>query len=398
MNKIKKKFETIYLDYLTKKHFKNLKSSLKHENNIHFMDNPSLKCTGCAACVNACEFNAIKMVENKTNTFLYPKIDSNLCIKCNKCREVCPQNEFKKINNKIVKPIAFQSNDEIRYISSSGGCFPILAKNIILKGGIVYCAILGDKQVLNHKRICSLDDLEKGYKAKYVQSNIGYTYREAKTDLESGKTVLFAGTPCQIAGLTNYLKKDYENLYKIDILCHGVPSQSFLNEYLKEINHEKPLNINFRDKSIGWRCDTILIKYKDSKYKKSLADGDPYEFGFHMNITLRNSCHSCSFAEFPRTGDISMGDFWGIEKFLNVDNKGTSLVFINNDKGRKLFEMVKSNNYCEELEIDSTTLANRIKLRQIPYIYQGIFYKIYQKKGFKKAINYTRNLVLKRKA
>lgn len=351
------------------------------------------RCTGCCACANACPTKAIKMTINKENTFLYPKIDSKKCIECAKCVKTCPQNNY--VNNNIIpnSPYAVQAKNVIRLESSSGGAFFVLCSNILNDNGIIYSPKFNDKFQLKHTRIDSYSNLSGAQGSKYLQSDIGLCYQNIKKDLIDEKVVLFFGTPCQVAGLNNYLSRSYDNLYTVDIMCHGVPSQRMFDSYLKGIYpKEKPILISFRDKMFGWRCDTIRIVYPTFEYKKSRWDGDPYEVGFHTNITLRNSCEECKFASFPRVGDISIGDFWGLSNYIeNKDAEGTSILFVNSEKGQNLFKKSCDSNLftATQIKCDINTLPNRISPICEPNENKKKFFSFFPKYSFAKAMSLT---------
>lgn len=195
---------------------------------------PESECCGCAACANACPVDAIRMEEGKEG-FVFPKVDLNTCIQCGKCVKTCPVLEIDRPNRKEPDCRAAYGADEIRKVSSSGAIFTLLADDVFQRGGVVYGVALNDEFEIEHRRITSMEELSALRRSKYVQSRVGLSYRQVKQDLKNGKTVLFSGTPCQNAGLRKYLgRTDTEKLILADIVCHGVPSQSVFNEYLKE--------------------------------------------------------------------------------------------------------------------------------------------------------------------
>ena len=324
-------------------------------------DNFYNKCTGCGACKNACPCDAISMVESY-HTFLYPTIDNAKCINCNRCTNVCPVNNYTN-NNQLNPPMfAAYGDDNLRYHSSSGGLFTLLASSIIKQHGIVYCVALDDKQQVKHIRVDNIEDLAKGRKSKYVQSDTGLIYRQIKSDLCNNKLVLFTGCPCQVAGLYNFIGHDKDNLYTIDIICHGVPSQKTFDLYLTEKRNDTIKNVDFRTKKYGWRADVLTIEYKnDPPYAFSGLQGDTYEIGFQNNLILRDSCENCKFCAYPRVGDITIGDFWGMQKYMPNDNKGTSLVLINNAHGSFLYDSIITDLvFNQKLNIPHKEITNRL--------------------------------------
>ena len=298
-------------------------------------------CCGCGACYNKCPVGAISMQENEEG-FLTPVIDEAKCTNCGLCLKACPSlnTEFK--NNPQPECYAAMADDEIRMKSSSGGIFTLLAEYILDKGGYVCGAAFDDNWDVHHIIVDNKEDLAKLRGSKYVQSNTEDCYKQIKKLLDDDKYVLFSGCPCQVAALYSFLGKEYEKLYTMDLVCHGAPSPKIWQQYLNEYDRTEIKNIDFRDKSVfGWsttmniymknNCDIHLPPKKDSYYR-----------AFLNNYSLRISCGNCHYAKIPRVGDITLGDFWGIEKsFPNLnDKKGTSLILVNNEKGKFIFNQL----------------------------------------------------------
>lgn len=351
------------------------------------------KCTGCGACMNACPVGAIEMVEGY-HTFMYPKINEEKCIHCKKCVLTCPVNNLKKKNPVPEKMYAFRAKDEVRQKCSSGGVFPVLANYIIEKGGYVCGAAFDDDMKLHHTIVSNKNDLPKLYLSKYLQSSVGTIYKEIEALLKQNKIVLFCGTPCQVAGLNNMLGKDYDNLYCLDILCHGVPSQKLFDMYLKDISGDKKvIDVNFRNKSFGWTAEHMWVKFDNGAiYTKTRAEGDPYAKAFLENIDLRDACESCAFSEFPRLGDLTIGDFWGIQKIdaSQNDNKGTSIVLFNSKKGQELLKILLKSGKCINYPFDKT-LPNRFN-NLLPHSKQKTrFFKLLNHHSFSEAVEYVKN-------
>lgn len=299
-------------------------------------------CTGCSACYAKCPKGAIKMQKDKEG-FLQPVIDHDLCINCELCKKVCPINNPYFNNYKKPQTYAVMANDEIRKVSSSGGAFTVLAQHILNQNGLVCAAGYDENMKVCHQIIEKEDDLTKLRGSKYVQSEIGESYKNIKLYLSQGNKVLFIGTPCQVAGLKNFLDKKYENLLTADLICHGVPSPSLFEKYLKEeFNGEKVLNVNFRDKKEGWGGEYILTTTTiNGKYSKKDSQ-DSYLSAFFANISLRKSCYKCKYTRFPRMGDFTIADCWGAKSDIN-DKKGTSALFINNPKAEEIFNILRNN-------------------------------------------------------
>lgn len=226
------------------------------------------QCSGCTACKNVCPRNAISMVEGEAG-FKYPKVNHNACINCGLCKVVCPVNSKKEDSGKTpLAYAAYNKNEKIRMESSSGGLFTLISSKIIEDGGVVFGAAFNQELFVVHDKAESIEELEKFRSSKYMQSDLGKTYRQVKEELDKGRKVLFTGTPCQVEGLVSYLRKDYENLYLQDLICHGVPSRNVWKKYLEYKKEKAGENINkvsFRNKdNKGWNNYELKISY-DSK-------------------------------------------------------------------------------------------------------------------------------------
>lgn len=310
-------------------------------NNIKSKLNSTL-CTSCSACFNICPKNAITMQENNEG-FKEAVIDENKCTDCGLCSKICPVLNPKYDNNKKPNCYAFMASNEIRKNSASGGVFPVLAYDFIQIGGYVAGAVWDSDWTVKHIVSNKKEDIEKMRSSKYLQSNINNCYKEIKNLLADNKQVLFTGTPCQIAGLKAYLNKDYKNLYCVDIVCHGVPSQKVFKKYLIE-NYEinKIKQIDFRKKEQnGWGTSILYIETNDKKQYVPWHK-DSYYTLFLKGVTLKKSCTNCKFNKLPRQGDLTMADFWGIKEKYN-DKLGTSVITVNNNKGKYLFKILKEN-------------------------------------------------------
>lgn len=247
-----------------------------------------------------------------------------------------------------------RDEDELRK-STSGGAFFSLAKKIIETNGVVFGAAFVSKKYVQHVYVERLEDLDKLRGSKYVQSNIGDSYIKVKYFLLKGRKVLFSGTPCQIAGLRAFLGEEYENLFTVDLICHGVPSQKLFAYYLGELEKEygSIKHFNFRDKTFGWQ-DVHVSYYLDDGniiYKKALEE--EYYDAFAKYITLRPSCYNCNFRSLNSGADITIGDFWGIQKqHPNFGNHmGVSAVIIKSNKGAELFDLCKEQMVIEESSV-----------------------------------------------
>ena len=329
-----------------------------------------IDCCGCQACYNICPQNAIEMQEDEKG-FKYPKIDKEKCIDCGLCNKVCPVINNKSIKNEPKAYAAYCKNEEIRKNSSSGGIFTLIATQIIDEGGVVFGASFDENFNIKHIKIEEKEGLQKLRGSKYVQSNIGETFKQAKKYLEDNRKVLFTGTPCQIEGFRCYLQKEYENLYLQDIICHGVPSPKVWNkykEYRKNKDKEEPKKINFRNKKDGWSRYCLLFDYKSREYKNTPSK-DLYLQMFLQDLSLRDSCYDCKFKKFNRLSDITLADFWGIDNILPEmnDNKGTSLLIINSTKGQKLFDKIKEETIFKEVNLKEAIKYNPSMIHSVKY-------------------------------
>ena len=242
-----------------------------------------------------------------------------------------------------------------------------MCRKILKQGGVVYGAAFTRECHVKHIRVDAIGELWKLQGSKYVQSEIGNSYKLAKSDLQQGKTVLFSGTPCQIAGLKNYLKKEYDNLYTIDLICHGVPSQKMFLDYVATLSSEKIENFVFRDKTRGWK-DFFLAWKEKNKIKRLHNKMSSYYRLFLTGEIYRENCYSCQFACMTRVSDITLGDFWGFEKVhpekLNEEKwrdqnwRGISCVLANTNKGMQLFDGVKPEFYAFESSPDKIAVSN----------------------------------------
>ena len=303
-------------------------------------------CVGCYSCYNICPAGAIEMKLDNEG-FIKAQINLEKCIKCGKCYNSCPQLHDQK-NNYIPEAFAFSNSDEnILKKSSSGGFFYEICKLILKDKGVVYGATYNNKKI-NFIGIDNLKDFSKICGSKYVESNVGNTFKEIKEKLERNKKVVFSGTPCQVAGLKKYLNKDYENLLLVSVVCHGVPSQSVFEKYLDEWekeNNDKVININFRRKSKSWiDFGTTIEGEKIITYCSK--DDDIFMKGFLNNYYLKENCYNCKYHLYDNNvADIVLGDFWGVNftypKLYN--NFGVSLVIANSKKGLDIIKKLISN-------------------------------------------------------
>lgn len=305
-------------------------------------------CCGCTACASICGANAIKM-ERDEEGFFYPIVDATLCIDCKLCERVCP-NIVRDNNVSAAGPqkIFAIRNKDVNTLksSSSGGIFLPVANEILNRGGVIYGAEYDENLVVVHRAESTTDGIRKFCGSKYVQSDIRGIYQEIKSHLYAGHLVLFSGTPCQVEGLKQFLKKPYNNLITVDILCHGVPSPMIFADYVHFVRKKslgRLSGIFMKDKTYGWGYQNLRLYYDNGTSEFNSVISNLWMKIFYDHVAQRPSCHKCRFKNIYRAGDISIGDFWGIEKSHPEFNSslGTSLLLINTKNGAGLWENVK---------------------------------------------------------
>lgn len=300
-------------------------------------------CSGCGGCSELCPTEAINMVKNSEG-FLNPEINIQKCTRCGLCFNRCPSNNPQYKNTKNPKCYAVMAHDNVRRISSSGGMFTIAAEYVLDLNGAVCGAAYKENFDVEHIIIRNKDELTKLRGSKYIQSNASVVYSKIKELLSDGVPVLFSGMPCQVAGLYSFLGKDYDNLYTMDLLCHGIAPYSVFEKYKKDTFGEKELvKLDFKAKEPwDWHAG-INAHFSDSSKYSKIIEVDPYFVAYIQGFSKNITCGICRFNRLPRQGDLTIGDFWKIWEFdqtLN-DNKGTSVVLVNNDKGEHFFEKIR---------------------------------------------------------
>ena len=301
-------------------------------------------CCGCALCEDICPKNAISM--SFSDGFSYPVIDKSLCINCGLCEKKCPFNKEKISDSNCLEAFAVKhKNEDVITGSSSGGIFTALSDKILSENGAVIGAMFNENMDVVHRAAQSTAERDKMRGSKYIQSDTSGIYTEIRELLKEGKEVLFTGTPCEAAAVRAAFP-DEDNLYIIDIICHGVPSPEVWKSYVAfiEKHFEKKLtDYSFRDKEVtGWRSYGAKLTFSDGTTEKHGDITGSFIELFRYDVCMRPSCTVCPFTSLHRQGDITIGDFWGIENVLPdfSDNKGISAVMLNTKKGKRLFDSV----------------------------------------------------------
>lgn len=346
------------------------------------------QCSGCTACAHACPSQAIAMVLDSEG-FYYPEIDSTNCTDCGLCSAICPFRNQQAKEDRLQYPIVFAAkhkNELTRLSSSSGGMFSAISDYIINNGGIIYGAAFDDAFNVCHQKAQSIVEINKMKGSKYVQSDLGTIFLDVKKELETNRDILFTGTPCQIAGLKAYLgKKKYEKLILCDLVCHGTPSPLIWKDYVDFLKQKKGdlRQFNFRDKRKGWHESLRSATFADGAVICNTPLIDVF-FSIYAELTvLRPACHVCPFACLERVSDLTIADFWGIEKCKPHfdDNKGVSLVLLNTKKGVLIFDKIKDQLIYEESNVNECKQHNLTRPTE-PSPQRDIFWKDYYKNGF----------------
>lgn len=349
-------------------------------------------CCGCQACKEACPTKCISMVCDREG-FLYPKVNQVDCVDCHLCEKTCPI-----LNKTAVRETtpdscyaAISRDTQNRLISSSGGVFSILAESIIKRGGVVFGARFDDHFTVFHSYTETFSGIEPFRGSKYAQSDLRDSYSQVKQFLKEKRSVLFTGTPCQIAGLRSYLQnRDDDNLFLASVVCHGAPSPQVWKGYLNGVtNGAEPTAISMRDKSEGWSKYKMVIKRGDETLLATTATGTPFVRAFLSNLTLRPSCYSCPFRG-NHGSDLTLGDYWGIEDVHPdmSDDIGTSLILVYTTKGQQLLSGL-------DLELKESSYEDAVKGNpSIIYpaykpVERALFWRAFRRHGAKALQDYT---------
>lgn len=320
-------------------------------------------CTACGACHNICPKNAINMVSDRCG-FAHPRINSKLCIDCGLCKSVCPISTPASSNGNSANPdvyAAWSLNEDTRYKSTSGGVFSELARRIFSMGGFIVGAVYDENHMVHHEIVSDEEGLRRVRQSKYVQSDIKNIYKKIKELLDSEQIVAFCGSPCQVAGLYSFLKKRYEKLYTIDFICRGSNSPKAYRKWLDMLEnqyHSKVTRVWFKNKELGWNRFSTRVDFENGKKYRKDRYTDLFMRGYlEKNLYIRPCCGNCHFKSMPRVADITLADFWGIDKKLDAD-KGTSMVIVNNNKGASLVNQIRSQIFIAKRNLEEAGGGN----------------------------------------
>lgn len=355
-------------------------------------------CCGCNACYDVCPKDAITL-STDIEGFWYPRVDIDKCINCGLCERTCPQLHIETLKkNDFEYPVCFAAihkNIEVRFGSTTGGLFSALAEKMYREGGYVGGAIYDKNFSVSHFISNNPSDLTLLRQSKYSQSQTCGIYKEVKRLLVAGEKVLICGTPCQMAALRRFLNKDYENLIIVDFICKSITSPKFYAKYLDYWERKvgsQLISFKFKDKELGWRSLVKRFDFKNGKTIYSRAqDNDLYSMAYHGNIVSRPSCYSCQFKGFPRMSDITIADFWGVEKYTYLkdidDNAGTSAVMCNSSKGLAFYKQLK-NIISLETTIEKILPGNPALLHEqkMPMMNRDAFFRDLDRKAIEEVV------------
>lgn len=323
-----------------------------------------MDCTGCKLCKDVCLVDAISY-DTDCEGFWYPSVNNDKCIRCGKCVSMCPS--LSDCNNPdAYEPevyAAWALSDEIRIKSTSGGIFYILAQEMLSRGGVIAaCKYRENYKSAFHTIGEKIEDVEDFKGSKYFQSDTDGIYKEVKDRIQSGRKVLFCGTPCQVSGLNRYVGAKEPNLITVDFICRGINSPLVFKKYVNECerHHGSPVKkVHLKNKSKGWTKLGTYMEFQNGKTYYRDRFTDPWVNGYvRGDLFMRPCCSECKYKRQVRIADISIGDFWGLEGTKADMSKGISVILINTDKGSKYLESVKDKLFIEQRTYEEVLKGN----------------------------------------
>lgn len=350
-------------------------------------------CTGCSACIEICPKQCITMKPDVLDA-IYPEVNEDECIDCGLCEKTCPNNRALEFHHPKKVWAAWSKNEEIRHTSASGGVACELYHHWIRLGGVATGVIYDREEGCHFVLIEKDEDIKPTQNSKYTFSNTYGIYKVVKEKLNAGIPVLFIGVPCQVAGLYGFLKKGYENLTTIDIICHGMPPEEYLKQHVERIEkrkHEHTSELYFRDPKYFTYTFTFTLKGESGKefYKKKVLTMDNYQLGYHRALIYRENCYHCRYARKERISDLTIGDFMGLGKstLFEYEKRNVSCVLQNTLRGELLINAVKESIvFIERPELEAFEYEKQLKQPSIKHQQRDTFVRIYSKtKNFDKA-------------
>lgn len=356
-------------------------------------------CCGCGACYNVCSKQAISMNPDEEG-FLYPEVDPSRCVDCSRCTAICPityEGNYKESSTPRFYAARHKS-EEVLWKSTSGGAFTAISDAILLQNGVIYGADYDEEFRVFHQRAETPQERDRMRISKYVQSDMKDTYKRIKSDLKEGRLVLFTGTPCQAAGLRGFMGRSplVERLYICDLICHSIPSPLIWEEYkhlLEQENGGKLVSVQFRSKKHGWsrKNSNKGFLFTTDQRPELREDHRFYQLFFKVGAITRPSCSECRFTDIHRASDLTIADYWGIEKYSPewFTPLGVSLIMVNSNKGAALFNQCQQYLIAQERPIEES-LNEQQRLREPSQIPEDrhLFWENYRRLGFKHVLNH----------